>query len=118
MLTADAFKFRLPGTVEPVISSPLINETLTDIDIADLEGATVLEDAALSIGDCRVCGWPSTAALSVERLAPPIAFDVHFQDCGVMDEAVDGGERHGLVREDPAPFAEGLLAVISMDRRS
>jgi hypothetical protein len=26
-----------------------------------------------------------------------------------MDEAIDGGERHSLAREDPAPFAEGLI---------
>ena len=26
-----------------------------------------------------------------------------------MDETVDGGERHGLVGEDFAPFAEGLV---------
>ena len=26
-----------------------------------------------------------------------------------MDEAVDGRERHGLVGEDPAPLAEGLV---------
>ena len=26
-----------------------------------------------------------------------------------MDEPVDGGQRHGGVREDPVPFAEGLV---------
>ena len=26
-----------------------------------------------------------------------------------MDEAIDGGERHGLVWEDLAPFAEWLI---------
>ena len=26
-----------------------------------------------------------------------------------MDEAIDGGERHGLVWEDRAPFAEWLI---------
>ena len=26
-----------------------------------------------------------------------------------MDEAIDGGKRHGLVREDFAPFAERLV---------
>ena len=26
-----------------------------------------------------------------------------------MNEPIDGGERHGGVREDPIPFAEGLI---------
>jgi hypothetical protein len=32
-----------------------------------------------------------------------IALDIHLQDCGVMDEAIDGRERHSLVGEDPGP---------------
>ena len=30
-------------------------------------------------------------------------------DGGVMNEAVDGGERHGLIGKHLAPFAEGLV---------
>ena len=41
----------------------------------------------------------SGAALAVEGSAAAIAFDVHLQDRGVMDEAVDGRERHDLVTE-------------------
>ena len=59
--------------------------------------------------DCRVGGWPSASALSLEGFASPVALDVHLQDRGVVDEAVDGGERHGLIGEDLAPFAEGLI---------
>ena len=50
--------------------------------------------------DCRVCRRPSGPTFSVERSAASIAFDVHLQNGGVMDEAIDGGERHGLVGED------------------
>jgi hypothetical protein len=31
------------------------------------------------------------------------------QDGGVVDEAVDGGERHGVIGEYFAPFAERLI---------
>ena len=35
-----------------------------------------------------------------------------------MDEAVDGGERHSLIKEDLPHSPNGWLAMISMDRRS
>src|SRR5208282_6877534 len=38
-----------------------------------------------------------------------IAVGVHFQDDGVVHEAVDGGNRHGLVGEDLIPAAEWLI---------
>jgi hypothetical protein len=47
--------------------------------------------------------------LAIERGATSIAFDIHLEDGGVMDEAIDGGERHRLVWEHLAPFAEGLI---------
>jgi hypothetical protein len=59
--------------------------------------------------DCRVCRRPSGTAFAVERGAAAIAFDVDLQDGGVMDETVDGGERHGLVREYFVPCAERLI---------
>ena len=37
------------------------------------------------------------------------AFGVHFQDCRVMDQPVDGGDGHGFVREDLIPAAKGLV---------
>src|SRR6185437_9562822 len=59
--------------------------------------------------DCRACwrsAWPS---LAFEGGAAPIAFDVHLKDGGVVDEAVYGGKRHGLVWKDLSPVAEGLV---------
>ncbi len=47
--------------------------------------------------------------LALEGGAPAIAFDVHLEDGRVMDEAIDGGERHGGIGEDLAPFAERLV---------
>jgi hypothetical protein len=46
-------------------------------------------------------------SLAFERGAT--AFDVHLEDGGVMNEAVDDSDRHCLVRKDFAPFAEGLV---------
>jgi hypothetical protein len=43
------------------------------------------------------------------RFFAAIAVDIHFEDRGVMDQAIDGGEAHGLIREDFAPFAECLV---------
>ena len=37
------------------------------------------------------------------------AFGVHLEDGRVMDEAVDGGDSHGLVGKDLVPAAEGLV---------
>src|SRR5882672_6352258 len=59
--------------------------------------------------DCRA-GWRSTdAAFSLDGGSASVAFDVHLEDCRVMDKAIDGGERHGVVGEDLAPFAEWLV---------
>src|SRR5579871_1009307 len=66
--------------------------------------------------DCRV-GWRSAATtLSIERFAAAIALDVHLEDRGVMDEAIDGRERHGLVGEDLAPFADQAMTLAAIDR--
>ena len=54
-------------------------------------------------------GRAAWTMLAVECGAASIALDVHLEDGGVMDEAIDGGERHGLVWEDLAPFAERLI---------
>src|SRR6516162_10707381 len=60
-------------------------------------------------GDCRADWWPTGAAFAVEGSAAAIAFDVHFEDGGVVNEAIDDGERHRLIGEDLAPFAERLV---------
>ncbi len=42
-------------------------------------------------------------------MAPSIAFDIHLKDDGVVDEAVDRGERHGGIGKNLSPFAKGLV---------
>ncbi len=81
---------------------------------ADL--ASVLIDAArqsvfslFCFLNCRVGCGPATTTLLIEGFAASIALDIHLQDRGVMDESIDGRERHGLVREDLAPFADWLV---------
>ena len=59
--------------------------------------------------DCRAGGRASWTTLAIERDATSIAFDVHLEDGGVMDEAIDRCERHCLVWEDLAPFSEWLI---------
>ena len=60
-------------------------------------------------GDCRADWWATGPAFAVESGAASVAFDVHLEDGGVMDEAIDDGEGHRLVGEDLAPFTEGLV---------
>jgi hypothetical protein len=75
-------------------------------------GETVLSVAARQSSiccDCRVGRRPASASLAFEGGATAVAFDVHLEDGGVMNEAVDDSDRHCLVREDFAPFAEGLV---------
>jgi hypothetical protein len=47
--------------------------------------------------------------LSRDGRTPAVAFDVHLQDDGVVDQAIDSGECHGGIGEDAGPFAEGLI---------
>src|SRR5438309_4822647 len=58
---------------------------------------------------CRVDRRAAAASLAFKRSATAVAFDVHLEDGGVMNEAVDDRDRHCLVREDFAPFAKGLV---------
>jgi len=37
------------------------------------------------------------------------ALNVHLQNDGMVDEAINCGERHGGIREDSCPFAEGSI---------
>jgi hypothetical protein len=32
---------------------------------------------------------PTGASLSLHGLAPPVTLDIHLEDCGVMDEAIE-----------------------------
>lgn len=67
--------------------------------------------ASIRSGVCRGSefGWSSQSWLFVHCLAPPIAFDVEFEDGGVVYEPIDGGQGHGWVGEDFLPLAEGLI---------
>src|SRR5437764_9673502 len=60
--------------------------------------------------DCRVLLRPSNALLfAFERRAATVTVDVDFEDRGVMNEAIDSGERHGGIRKNLAPGAERLV---------
>jgi len=41
--------------------------------------------------------------------APTKALDIHFDDDGVMHEAIDGGHGHGWIWEDRIPGAKWLI---------
>ena len=46
----------------------------------------------------------------MDRIHPAtITFDVDFEDRGVVNEAIDGVERHGRIRKNPALGAERLI---------
>lgn len=66
--------------------------------------------ASISSGvDCRAgrrATWPFAP---LDGCAAAIALDVELKDGRVVDEAIDGGEGHGGVWEDPVPLAEGLV---------
>jgi hypothetical protein len=46
---------------------------------------------------CRAGRWSGWPAFAFERGTATIAFDIHLEDRGVMDEAIDDGERHCLI---------------------
>ena len=53
----------------------------------------------------RVAGLPG-ALLAGDSGASPVAFDIELEDRGVVYEPVDGGQGHGRIRKDAAPFSE------------
>ena len=63
-------------------------------------------------------GPPRPPLSSVERGAAAIALDVHLEDCGVVDEAIDGGHRGDLVGNTLFHSPKGWFAVIRRERRS
>ena len=54
-------------------------------------------------------GSSNALLFAFERRAATIAVDVDFEDRGVMNKAIDGGERHGGIRKNLAPGAERLI---------
>jgi hypothetical protein len=66
--------------------------------------------ASISLGfECRAGCWSTLPPLLAEGFPSAVAFDVEFQDGGVVHQPVDGGECHGRVGEDAVPIAEGLI---------
>src|ERR1700722_10402441 len=58
-----------------------------------------------------LCGSTESEALSV-------AFAIHLDDRGVMDQSIDGRRRHGGIGKDRVPGRNDWLAVIAMLCRS
>ena len=59
--------------------------------------------------DCRARWRSSGSAGFVDSFFPAIAVDIHFENRGVVNEAIDRREGHGLIREDFALFTEWLI---------
>jgi hypothetical protein len=58
----------------------------------------------------RWARWRATSAtLSIEGSPSTIAFDIHLEDGRVVNETIDGGERHGRIGEDFSPFTKRLI---------
>jgi hypothetical protein len=55
-------------------------------------------------------GWRPDPALAIECGRSSIAFDIHLKDRRVMDEAIDGGQRHSLIWKYLSPLAEWLVS--------
>jgi hypothetical protein len=53
--------------------------------------------------DYRMRGRPTGTTVAVEGGTTPIALNIHFEDSGVVDQAIDCGEGHRLVGKDLAP---------------
>jgi hypothetical protein len=49
-------------------------------------------------------------ALGFESGLTSITISVEFQDDAVVDQAVDGGDGHGLIAEDLVPLPERVVA--------
>ena len=66
--------------------------------------------ASIRLGfECRAGGWPAWPSLLANGFAPAVAFDVEFQDGGMVHEPACGGQGHGRVGEDAVPIPEGLI---------
>jgi hypothetical protein len=71
----------------------------------------------LSLGDkgsrslIVACRWgrPAPLLFAFECGAAAVAVDVDFEDRGVVNQAIDGGQRHGGIRENLAPCAKRLI---------
>ena len=53
--------------------------------------------------------WGPPGTLGLFCSLASITLDIHLEDGRVVDQPVDGGQRHGRVGEDRVPGAEGLI---------
>ena len=56
-----------------------------------------------------VAGCSGLMSSAFNRDTTTIAFDVHLEDGGMMDQAIHGCECHSGIWEDAGPFAEGMI---------
>jgi len=75
----------------------------------DCRGASISEIGLGEIGWRCLCWRTPRPSFPLDGLASTIAFDIQLEDHGVMDETVDGGERHGGIGKDLVPFSERLV---------
>jgi hypothetical protein len=70
----------------------------------DCRGASISSD----VGRSRSLGR-SSEGFCLLGGPTPITLDIHLKDSRVVNVPVDGGQRHGRIREDRIPFPEGLV---------
>ena len=68
----------------------------------------IVADGFKNLGRSEV-GWASWASSPNLGGSSAIAFDVHFEVCGVVDEPIDCGQGHRRIWENPVPLTEGLV---------
>src|SRR3546814_4110800 len=91
-------------------SSDVCSSDLFDCRWQDLCLRLIVGERHIGIFGCGDLGGATCPLLfSLDSRAAPIAFDIHLEDGGVVHEAVDGGQRHCGIGEDPVPFAERLV---------
>jgi hypothetical protein len=73
-------------------------------------GLIVAGRQGFKVFDCCVSLGPSgTLLFAFERGAAAVAIDVDFENRGVVNQAIDGGQRHGGIRENLAPCTKWLI---------
>src|SRR3546814_746225 len=91
-------------------SSDVCSSDLFDCRWQDLCLRLIVGERHIGIFGCGDLGGATCPLLfSLDRRAPPLAFDIHPADGGVVHAAVDGGQRHCGIVEDSVPFAERLV---------
>ena len=68
-----------------------------------IEGLIVAARRSGVGGDCRVDRRAAAASLAFKRGAAAVALDVHLEDGGVMNEAVDDSDRSSCLSRSKLP---------------